>query len=151
MTFQFYYCFCAQQWSSLFLLYTDALVSVATVQLGDPVTFTCVFPEKWSRGQLHWYKQSAGEHLERIVALRENTSPEYESGISASRLEVKGSKLVYNLTILRTIPEDEGMYHCAVMDCTNISWSATYLAIKGKVRGTNAIIKVQACSLNAKS
>lgn len=133
---------------AVFSLYTDALVSVTTVQQGDPVTFTCVFPERWSRRQLNWYKQSAGENLKRIVALREHTSPVYESGISASRLEVKESKLVSNLTILRTMPEDEGMYHCAMMDLSDISWSATYLAIEGKVRRINAIIKVRAYSLN---
>lgn len=122
---------------TVFSLYTDALVSVTTVQLGDPVTFTCVFPEGWSRRQLHWYKQSTGENLKRIVALQEYTSPVYESGISANRLEVKESKLLSNLTILRTIPEDEGTYHCAIMDSSDISWSATYLALKGKVRGIN--------------
>ncbi|XP_035983127.1 uncharacterized protein LOC118557337 [Fundulus heteroclitus] len=36
-----------------------------------------------------------------------------------------------NLTILKTIQEDEGMYHCALTDWNENVWQGTYLLIRG--------------------
>lgn len=117
---------------NMFSFNLDALVPVTTVQLGEPTTFTCVLPIDLSRRQLNWYKQSAGDNLKIIVALRKHTNPAYGPDFSASRFEVKENTYASNLTILRTIHEDEGMYHCALMDWIEITWSATYLSLKGK-------------------
>lgn len=68
------------------------------------------------------------------MTLRKNTNPVYGQEFSASGLEVKvyeSYENISNLTIFRTIQEDEGMYHCAVMDWSKITWSATYLSLKG--------------------
>uniref|UniRef100_A0A7N6FF51 Ig-like domain-containing protein n=1 Tax=Anabas testudineus TaxID=64144 RepID=A0A7N6FF51_ANATE len=41
---------------------------------------------------------------------------------------------ISTLTILRTTEEDEGMYHCAVVDSwTENHWSGTYLSLKGNL------------------
>ena len=106
---------------------------MTTVQLGESATFTCVLPDyEFARRQLQWYKQSAGDNLNLIVTQQKNTQPVYEAGFSDSRFKVNAdnNNMTY-LTILRTVQGDEGMYHCAVMDWAKLTWSGTYLSLKG--------------------
>uniref|UniRef100_A0A3Q3N5R1 Ig-like domain-containing protein n=1 Tax=Mastacembelus armatus TaxID=205130 RepID=A0A3Q3N5R1_9TELE len=85
-----------------------------TVGLHEPVTFTCVLAdEDFIRNGLQWYKQSVGDNLKLILTLRKNANPVYEAEFSGSRFIVKHDKNISNLTIVRTIKEDKGMYHCA--------------------------------------
>ncbi|XP_014851850.1 uncharacterized protein LOC106955854 [Poecilia latipinna] len=121
-------------WLTLILLHQGyALVPVTIVQLGDPVTLKCFFPEekKTSSSELHWYKQSAGNSLELIVKLLENTTPTYGPKYLGSRLTATYSEKISNLTIMKTTEEDEGMYHCSVIDWNKNIWQGTYLLIKG--------------------
>ncbi|XP_030595557.1 signal-regulatory protein beta-2-like [Archocentrus centrarchus] len=120
-----------------------SLVQVTTVQLGEPVTLTCVLPPGDLSSKVHWYKQSAGETLKLIATLRRTTHPQYEREFSGGRLEVKDNKNISNLSIFRTIPEDEGMYHCAVMEWNVNTWSGTYLLLKGKTQRTSNLIVAQ--------
>uniref|UniRef100_A0A3Q1H6K6 Ig-like domain-containing protein n=1 Tax=Anabas testudineus TaxID=64144 RepID=A0A3Q1H6K6_ANATE len=104
-----------------------SLVPVITVQLDKPVTFTCFLPDEGLKSrQLFWYKQSAGDELKLIATLKKFSNPQYAPGFSNLRLEVKHSEHISNLTILRTIHEDEGMYHCALVDWTNTTWTGMY-------------------------
>nr|XP_046261690.1 uncharacterized protein LOC124067939 [Scatophagus argus] len=120
------------------------LVPVTTVQLGEPATFTCTFlDDKISQRQLHWYKQSAGDNLKSIVTLRKHVTPMYGSAFSASRMDVKVYENMSNLTIRSTISEDEGMYHCAVVDWIQMTWSGTYLLFKGNTQRTSNYTVVQ--------
>lgn len=124
----------------MFLFISDSLVPVITVQVDEPVTFTCVLPdEDLSRRDLHWYKQSTGDNLKLIVKLKKNADLVYGQGFSASRFEERRHKNISSLTILRTTQEDEGMYHCAIMDSwTDYNWSGTYFSLKGNyVTSTN--------------
>ncbi|KAL7395562.1 hypothetical protein ABVT39_019303 [Epinephelus coioides] len=107
----------------------DAVVPVTTVQLGEPVTLTCVLPNDKFNDRLHWYKQSAGETLKLIVRLRKHVNPVYGPEFSAVRLDVKVYKSISSLSIWRTIQEDD----CAVMEWTEITWSGTYLSLKGNM------------------
>ncbi|XP_025760237.1 uncharacterized protein LOC112844852 [Oreochromis niloticus] len=118
----------------LFKLTADTLDQVTTVQLGEPVTLTCVLPPGDLSSKIHWYKQRAGETLKLIATLRQTAQPQYGQGFNASRLEVKDNKNISSLTIFRTIPEDEGMYHCAVMEWSVNTWSGTYLLLKGNTQ-----------------
>uniref|UniRef100_A0A3Q3SLY2 Ig-like domain-containing protein n=1 Tax=Mastacembelus armatus TaxID=205130 RepID=A0A3Q3SLY2_9TELE len=112
----------------LFLFLSDTLVPVITVELHEPVTFTCVLAdEDFIRNGLQWYKQSVGDNLKLILTLRKNANPVYEPEFSGSRFIVKHDKNISNLTIVRTIKEDKGMYHCAVRNWDKFSWSGTYL------------------------
>ncbi|XP_039669685.1 uncharacterized protein LOC120566982 [Perca fluviatilis] len=132
-------------WVTLLLLHQGyTLTPVTTVHLGEPVTFTCVFSNKeLSSKKLHWYKQSAGETLKAIVTLWKSTQPQYAPDVSESRLEVHYEKNVSNLTILRTTKEDEGMYHCVVMEWNDNQWSGTYLLVKGNTQRTSNYTVVQ--------
>ncbi|XP_045885618.1 uncharacterized protein LOC123957087 [Micropterus dolomieu] len=137
-------------WVTLLLLHQGyTLTPVTTVQLGEPATFTCVLPgNELNRRDHHWYKQSAGDNLKLIVTLRKNTNPVYRQEFPASRLEVKVYENISNLTIFRTIQEDEGMYHCAVMDWSKITWSATYLSLKGNTHRTSNYTVIQGMTVS---
>ncbi|XP_044218868.1 uncharacterized protein LOC122989904 [Thunnus albacares] len=120
------------------------LIPVITVQLGEPVTFTCVLPdEDYGIKEIYWYKQNVGDTLKLIVKLLKNVKPKYAPGFVASRLELNNYKNISNLTILRTIQEDEGMYHCAVTDWLQNTWSGTYLSLKGNTERTSNYTVVQ--------
>ncbi|XP_047210333.1 uncharacterized protein LOC124860805 [Girardinichthys multiradiatus] len=108
------------------------LVTVTTVPLGDPATFTCSFSaEQLTNNELHWYKQGAGNTLTIIVKLRKHAEPAYGAGFSASRVNATNKEDVSSLTIIRTVQEDEGMYHCAIIDWTENIWHGIYLVLEG--------------------
>uniref|UniRef100_A0A3B5KN13 Ig-like domain-containing protein n=1 Tax=Xiphophorus couchianus TaxID=32473 RepID=A0A3B5KN13_9TELE len=119
-----------------FLKYdVDTLVPVTTVPLGEPATFTCSLPaEKLNNNELHWYKQNAGQTLTLIVKLRKHAEPAYGPEFSASRVNASKNEGFRSLTILRTVQEDEGMYHCAIIDWIENSWHGTYLLLTGKAK-----------------
>lgn len=123
----------------LFLKYdVDTLVPVTTVPLGDPATFTCSLPaEQLNSNELHWYKQNAGQTLKLIVKLRKHAEPDYGPEFSALKVRASKNEDIRSLTILRTVQEDEGMYHCAIIDWTANSWQGTYLLLTGKVTITS--------------
>ncbi|XP_045887531.1 uncharacterized protein LOC123958287 [Micropterus dolomieu] len=126
-------------WVTLLVLHQGyTLVPVTTVQLGESATFTCVLPkEELNSVILHWYKQRAGDTLKLIMTLLKSAKPEYAPEFeSESRFKVNTDKNISNLTILRTIQEDEGMYHCAITDWTVPEWSGTYLLVRGNTQRT---------------
>uniref|UniRef100_A0A3Q3EVG5 Ig-like domain-containing protein n=1 Tax=Labrus bergylta TaxID=56723 RepID=A0A3Q3EVG5_9LABR len=110
----------------------DTLPPVTTVGLGEPVTLTCVLPDIKSQ-IVFWYKQSAGERLKLMVTLGGNGKPLFETEFSSSLFDANISENMSNLTILTTTQEDEGMYHCAALEWPKISWSGTYVSLKGTV------------------
>uniref|UniRef100_A0A3P9PHK9 Ig-like domain-containing protein n=1 Tax=Poecilia reticulata TaxID=8081 RepID=A0A3P9PHK9_POERE len=117
----------------LFLKYdVDTLVPVTTVPLGDPATFTCSLPaEKMNNNELHWYQQNAGQTLRLIVKLRKHAEPAYGPDFSSSRVRASKNEDINSLTILKTVQEDEGMYHCAIIEWTKNYWHGTYLLLTG--------------------
>uniref|UniRef100_A0A671Y474 Ig-like domain-containing protein n=1 Tax=Sparus aurata TaxID=8175 RepID=A0A671Y474_SPAAU len=105
---------------------------LTTVQLGEPVTFTCVLPFNELGGKpLCWFKQSVGDDLKLIVTFVKHSKPVFGPEFSASKFDLKVEKRISMLTILRTTEEDEGMYHCAVIDWNDTFWSGTYLSLQG--------------------
>lgn len=130
-----------------FSLNADTLAPVVTVQLGQPVTLTCVFTESLqSTSWIHWYKQTAGDTLKVIAMLRKNTSPYYGPGFNSSNFKTMDGDKMSNLTILRTALQDEGMYHCAHIGWLESTWNGIYLSLKGKY-----LIKLQLYLLWLKS
>ncbi|XP_069027610.1 uncharacterized protein [Embiotoca jacksoni] len=117
----------------------DTIIPITTVQVGQPATLIGALPNlSVSRREVHWYKQSFGESLKVIVTLRTLTEPKYAPEFSNSRWEVKIDNNFSNLTIVRTIPEDEGVYHCATTEwLMDTDWSGTYLVIKGNSQRTS--------------
>ncbi|XP_034546784.1 uncharacterized protein LOC117818035 [Notolabrus celidotus] len=127
-------------WVMLLVLHKGyTLVPVTTVQLGEPATFTCVLPKsEISHRELSLYKQRAGDTLKLVVTVRKSMKPQFSPEFSESRLEVKWDDSFTNLTIMRTIQEDEGMYHCAVREwMMKTEWSGTYLLLEENTQRTS--------------
>uniref|UniRef100_A0A4W6FD29 Ig-like domain-containing protein n=1 Tax=Lates calcarifer TaxID=8187 RepID=A0A4W6FD29_LATCA len=102
-----------------FVVVFATLIPLITVHLGEPVTFTCVLPgTELSNRQFYWFKQNTGDNLKLIVTLWKSTKPEFTPEFSESRLQVNDHKSFINLTIVKTIQEDEGMYHCRTSNYT---------------------------------
>nr|XP_033489748.1 uncharacterized protein LOC117261458 [Epinephelus lanceolatus] len=130
-------------WVTLLVLHQGyTLVPVTTAHLGQPVNLSCALPHnELIRRVLYWYKQSVGDALKLIVTVRESKKPEYAPEFSDSRVVVNHEINFFNLTIMTTFQEDEGMYHCAVMDWLTIPiWSGTYLLLKGSTHRTSDYI-----------
>uniref|UniRef100_A0A3Q3FIF0 Ig-like domain-containing protein n=1 Tax=Labrus bergylta TaxID=56723 RepID=A0A3Q3FIF0_9LABR len=109
------------------------IIEKIRIGLGEPVTLTCVSPDIKNQ-RVFWYKQSAGERLKLMVTLMSYSKPLFETEFSSSLFDANISENMSNLTILTTTQEDEGMYHCAVMESGfKISWSGTYVSLKGTV------------------
>ncbi|XP_042275846.1 signal-regulatory protein beta-2-like [Thunnus maccoyii] len=131
-------------WVTLLVLHQGyTLIPVITVQHGQPANLTCLSNDELNSKQLYWYKQSAGDTLKLIVKLIKSATPEYAPEFNSTRLKVRKDKNFVNLTILRTTQEDEGMYHCAVMDWFDPEWSGTYLLVKGNTERTSNYTVVQ--------
>ncbi|CAG5989179.1 unnamed protein product, partial [Menidia menidia] len=121
-----------------------SLVPVISVQAGADVTVACTLPDDtFSIQKVHWSKQSAGATLKSIVTLWKNVNPVYGAGFSPSKVKAAFNERNSTLTILRTSTEDEGMYHCAVIEYTAVTWSGTYLSLKGNTQRTTNYTVVQ--------
>uniref|UniRef100_A0A096LZ48 Ig-like domain-containing protein n=1 Tax=Poecilia formosa TaxID=48698 RepID=A0A096LZ48_POEFO len=113
-----------------------ALVPAITVQLGEPVTFTCGAMESFqSSTWLQWYKQSEGDTLKLMVMQPKNVAPSYGPEFPTSRFRATNDGINRKLTILRTVQQDEGMYHCALIGWTESIWAGTYLMVEGNTEG----------------
>ncbi|XP_054886898.1 uncharacterized protein LOC129360598 [Poeciliopsis prolifica] len=96
-----------------------------------------------STAWLHWYKQSAGDTLKLIVLQQKSIKPNYKQNASTSRIAATNDDKFSNLTILKTVLQDEGMYHCAHMDWTESAWTGTYLSVKANSRTTSSYAVLQ--------
>uniref|UniRef100_A0A096LUL4 Ig-like domain-containing protein n=1 Tax=Poecilia formosa TaxID=48698 RepID=A0A096LUL4_POEFO len=67
---------------------------------------------------------------------QKSIDPKYDPNAPTSRMKATIDDKLSNLTITKTVLEDEGMYHCARMDWTETIWSGIYLSIKGKSQRT---------------
>ncbi|XP_038153600.1 uncharacterized protein LOC119791525 [Cyprinodon tularosa] len=132
-------------WLILLLLHQGyTLVPVTTVQLGEPVTLTCVVTETFEvMTWIHWYKQSAGNTLELIAVLCKSTNSTYGPGFSPSRFKITYNDNKSIMMILSTVEQDEGMYHCAHIGWTKSAWSGTYLSLRGNSQRTSSYNVVQ--------
>ncbi|XP_051810424.1 uncharacterized protein LOC127535767 [Acanthochromis polyacanthus] len=130
----------------MFSFNSDTLIPVIPVQIGESTMFTCaLFNVELSHAEVHWYKQSVGDTLKLIVSLWNSVTPKYGPEFNNSRWQVNYDGNFANLTILRTIQEDEGIYHCAIVALYGMrsQWSGTYLVIKGDSQKTSDYTVVQ--------
>ncbi|XP_049442783.1 uncharacterized protein LOC125895060 [Epinephelus fuscoguttatus] len=133
-------------WIALLLFHQGyALIPVTTVQLGEPVTFTCIYHDsEYSNSRTKWYKQSIGDTLTLMSTLLKGTAiPTFEQGFPPSRFNVNHTTTMSTLTILKTIQEDEAVYHCAVSSWSKDEWRSTYLSLKGNTQSTSRYTVVQ--------
>uniref|UniRef100_A0A3P8NKN3 Ig-like domain-containing protein n=1 Tax=Astatotilapia calliptera TaxID=8154 RepID=A0A3P8NKN3_ASTCA len=101
----------------------NSLVPVKTVQLGQPVTLTCALPKGLQSGEVHWYKQNHGDTLKLIMTSFKSTPAQYGPAFSRSRFEEHNDNNFSNVTILKTVQEDEGIYHCGLTEWIRTNWT----------------------------
>ncbi|XP_063339099.1 signal-regulatory protein beta-2-like [Pelmatolapia mariae] len=118
-----------------------SLVSVKTVHIGEPVTLTCALPKGLQSGEVHWYKQNHGDTLKLIMTLFKSTPPEYGPEYSKSRFKVDNDNNFSNVTILKTVQEDEGIYHCGLTEWIRTNWSGTYLFVQGNNQKQSVVVQ----------
>ncbi|XP_039866043.1 signal-regulatory protein beta-2-like isoform X2 [Simochromis diagramma] len=129
-------------WITLIFLHRGySLVPVKTVQLGEPVTLTCALPKGLQSGEVHWYKQNHGDTLKLIMTSFKSTPPEYGPAFSRSRFEEHNDNNFSNVTILKTVQEDEGIYHCGLTEWIRTNWSGTYLFVKGNNQKASVVVQ----------
>ena len=89
--------------------HVNLLSPVTTVQLCDPVTLLCVFPEEeFNDEQMHWYKQTVGRIPQHFASMLQYfTEPVFHSGFNNSHFNVKLDQMMFCLTIMKMILEDE--------------------------------------------
>ncbi|XP_030594391.1 signal-regulatory protein beta-2-like [Archocentrus centrarchus] len=129
--------------TAIFLHQGYSLVPMETVQLGESATLTCALPKGLQSGEVHWYKQSVGDTLKLIMTLFKSAAPQYGPEFSKSKFKVHNDNNFSNLTILKTVQEDEGLYHCALTEWIRTNWSWTYLLVKGNTQRTSSYTVVQ--------
>ncbi|XP_065328191.1 uncharacterized protein LOC134633862 [Pelmatolapia mariae] len=133
-------------WITLLFLHQGySLVPMKIVQLGEPATLTCALPSNkdLSTLEVHWYKQSIGDELKLISTLYGTTPPQYGQEIFRSRYNACNTKTFSNLTIWKTVQEDEGIYHCGIIEWLDPEWSGTYLLVKGNTQRASNYTVVQ--------
>ncbi|KAM7000526.1 uncharacterized protein LKV04_005381 [Tautogolabrus adspersus] len=110
-----------------------ALISVTSFGLGEAGTLTCPLPDfEYSNTRVKWYKQSVGDTLVLITTLMKGaTNPKFEKAFPSSRFEANFNVTTCSLTILKTVPEDEAVFHCAISTWNEDHWTGTYLSLKG--------------------
>ncbi|XP_064875157.1 uncharacterized protein LOC115130066 [Oncorhynchus nerka] len=115
------------------------LSPVTTVQLGDPVTLLCVFPEEqFSDEQMHWYKQTMGGIPQHFASMLQYfTEPVFHFGLNNAHFNVKLDQIMFCLNIMKMIPEDETMYYSAIGRQMTVEFrDGTYLSLKGNIYQT---------------
>uniref|UniRef100_A0A673W9E2 Uncharacterized LOC115169324 n=1 Tax=Salmo trutta TaxID=8032 RepID=A0A673W9E2_SALTR len=120
--------------SAVYVDHVNLLSPVITVQLGDPVTLLCVFPEEeFSDEQMYWYKQTVGGIPQLVASIQKYlTKPVFYFGYNNSHFNVKLDQMMFHLTMNKTFPEDEAMYYCAIgRDMTVEFRDGTFLSLKG--------------------
>ncbi|XP_026034617.1 signal-regulatory protein beta-2-like isoform X1 [Astatotilapia calliptera] len=129
-------------WITLIFLHRGySLVPVKTVQLGEPVTLTCALPKGLQSGEVHWYKQNHGDTLKLIMTSFKSTPAQYGPAFSKSRFEEHNDNNFSNVTILKTVQEDEGIYHCGLTEWIRTNWSGTYLFVKGNNQKASVVVQ----------
>ncbi|XP_076732331.1 signal-regulatory protein beta-2-like [Maylandia zebra] len=124
-------------WVTLFFFHQGySLVPVETVQLGEPATLTCTIPKELSVRGLKWYKQSVGDTLKLIVTLIQSKA-DFSPGFLSSRFRINNDANFSSLTILETVQEDEGHYHCTNTEWIGTTWGGIYLLVTGKAQRTS--------------
>ncbi|XP_076013810.1 M1-specific T cell receptor beta chain-like isoform X5 [Genypterus blacodes] len=111
----------------VFLLWIKGLVdgsdviqtSILWKHKGEDATMDCRHTKGASYFQMYWYRQLPGERMRQIV-YSQSTKPEYEPGFTMEKFSAtKPDADSGTFTVKNLVPEDEGLYFCALVRCVN--------------------------------
>ena len=81
---------------------------------GENATVECSH-NKLADYQMYWYRQLPGEGMKQVVFTISDTKPDYQPGFNETKFSTtKPDALSGTFTVKNLIPEDNGMYFCAV-------------------------------------
>uniref|UniRef100_A0A8C4H0D5 Ig-like domain-containing protein n=1 Tax=Dicentrarchus labrax TaxID=13489 RepID=A0A8C4H0D5_DICLA len=82
---------------------------------GDSATIDCSHTKGAGYFQMYWYRQLPGEGMKQIVLTTTTPPHTYESGFSEDKFPAqKNDPQTGSLTVKKLLPEDSGVYFCAV-------------------------------------
>ncbi|KAL7380251.1 hypothetical protein ABVT39_014426 [Epinephelus coioides] len=82
---------------------------------GQSATMNCSHTKESSYRQMYWYRQLPGEGMKQIIFTTAYSKHEYESGFSEDKFPAtKNDSQTGSLTVKKLLPEDSGVYFCAV-------------------------------------
>ncbi|KAL7379690.1 hypothetical protein ABVT39_004172 [Epinephelus coioides] len=82
---------------------------------GQSATMNCSHTKDISYRQMYWYRQLPGEGMKEIVFTTTTPPHKYESGFSEDKFPAtKSDPQTGSLTVEKLLPEDSGVYFCAV-------------------------------------
>uniref|UniRef100_A0A8C4NPS2 Ig-like domain-containing protein n=1 Tax=Dicentrarchus labrax TaxID=13489 RepID=A0A8C4NPS2_DICLA len=81
----------------------------------DSATIECSHTKSIQYYQMYWYRQLPGETMKLIVFTTTTPPHKYESGFSEDKFPAqKNDPQTGSLTVEKLLPEDSGVYFCAV-------------------------------------
>ncbi|XP_044023433.1 uncharacterized protein LOC122862178 [Siniperca chuatsi] len=82
---------------------------------GQSATMNCSHTKDATFVQMYWYRQLPGERMKQIVLTTTTPPHKYESGFSEDKFPAtKNNAQTGSLTVEKLLPEDSGVYFCAV-------------------------------------
>ena len=82
---------------------------------GQSVTMNCSHTKDASFYQMYWYRQLPGERMKQTVVKTLSPPHKYESGFTEAKFPAKKNDAqTGSLTVKNLLPEDRGVYFCAV-------------------------------------
>lgn len=89
---------------------------------GHNATMDCSHTKGSTYRQMYWYRQKPGEGMKQIVFTTSYSPHEYQSGFSKEKFPaMKNDTETGSLTVQKLLPEDNGVYFCAVSEHSDTS------------------------------
>ncbi|KAM3595595.1 uncharacterized protein V6R79_025918 [Siganus canaliculatus] len=87
------------------------------VDQGQSATIECNHTKGSTYREMYWYRQLPGEHMKQIVYTTSYSAHQYESGFSKEKFPAeKKDAETGSLTVEKLLPQDGGVYFCAVSE-----------------------------------
>ncbi|CAK6983128.1 uncharacterized protein LOC128375841 [Scomber scombrus] len=108
---------------SVFLLWTAGIIDGNDVNQipilwkdkEQNATIHCSHTKDASYSQMYWYRQRPGKGMKQIVFTTTSPPHQYESGFTETKFPAqKEDYKTGSLTVVKLLPEDSGVYFCAV-------------------------------------
>ncbi|CAK6983133.1 uncharacterized protein LOC122862178 [Scomber scombrus] len=82
---------------------------------GQSAKMNCSHEKDLTYSQMYWYRQRPGEGMKQIVFTIPDSPNKYESGFNESKFPAQKKEYqTGSLTVVKLLPEDSGVYFCAV-------------------------------------
>uniref|UniRef100_A0A4W6CMS3 Ig-like domain-containing protein n=1 Tax=Lates calcarifer TaxID=8187 RepID=A0A4W6CMS3_LATCA len=100
------------------LVFVDVTqTSILWKKEGDNATIECSHTKGVSYNRMYWYRQLPGQTMRQVVLSIANTKPTFEPDFTDEKFSVtKPNAETGTFTVKNLVPEDKGLYFCAVSE-----------------------------------